>query len=440
MPETRQTRKVPFLTEDNRLPLSYLPQEASEIIEARDTSVASAGTASAAAATATDVAAELTQTYLGGTDAISDAAVETFVRTEGARTRGAMEEVIGETTAVTDGAARTMKAEGDNRAGVLNWRWDSASGYLLHLTASQNSEAASAALGIGTDRGAGSAAVLALKNDGNGLQIGSHPSHAGKAVTLNSYGKAATPAEIGLFAGSKPLIISQKKGTGFPDGETTEGSTTFTSASAGFTSADVGAALSQLTSRGEGFGVFPQGVTIASVTNGTTVTMSAPSTRTASGINFMLGGRQPSTAQEWLAVYDAEGEKRIGLSPAVTEVVSSRTTFWASPGSASNGTQVQGSACKFYTAYQGQHVAHEIQGDAFAFRLRHYAGAARGAESAPVQSFIATQVSGVPRVGFLGATAIARPVVTGSRSDGTALASLLAGLAALGLITNDTTA
>jgi hypothetical protein len=42
--------------------------------------------------------------------------------------------------------------------------------------------------------------------------------------------------------------------------------------------------------------------------------------------------------------------------------------------------------------------------------------------------------------GFFGATPIAKPAVTGVRSDGTALTNLLSTLATLGLITNSTTA
>jgi hypothetical protein len=39
-------------------------------------------------------------------------------------------------------------------------------------------------------------------------------------------------------------------------------------------------------------------------------------------------------------------------------------------------------------------------------------------------------------LGFFGVQPVARPVITGPRSDGTALASLLAELAKLGLIDN----
>lgn len=45
-----------------------------------------------------------------------------------------------------------------------------------------------------------------------------------------------------------------------------------------------------------------------------------------------------------------------------------------------------------------------------------------------------------PKIGFFGAAAVTKPTVTGSRSDGTALANLLTALANLGLITDSTTA
>lgn len=45
-----------------------------------------------------------------------------------------------------------------------------------------------------------------------------------------------------------------------------------------------------------------------------------------------------------------------------------------------------------------------------------------------------------PRIGFLGAAAVARPAITGSRAGNAALASLLTQLATLGLVTDTTTA
>ncbi|HEY7135157.1 MAG TPA: flagellar hook protein FlgE [Acidimicrobiia bacterium] len=64
------------------------------------------------------------------------------------------------------------------------------------------------------------------------------------------------------------------------DGATTNGSTTLTSATANFTAADVGKAIT-------GAGI-PAGTTIASVTNGTTVVLSAAATATATGVQTAI--------------------------------------------------------------------------------------------------------------------------------------------------------
>ncbi len=64
------------------------------------------------------------------------------------------------------------------------------------------------------------------------------------------------------------------------DGSTTNGSTMLTSATANFTAADVGKAIT-------GAGI-PAGTTIASVTNGTTVTLSNAATATATGVQTAI--------------------------------------------------------------------------------------------------------------------------------------------------------
>ncbi|MGZ5029075.1 MAG: glycosyl hydrolase family 28-related protein [Methylobacter sp.] len=55
----------------------------------------------------------------------------------------------------------------------------------------------------------------------------------------------------------------------------------------------------------------------------------------------------------------------------------------------------------------------------------------------PIQAW---EASGATRIGFQGATAIAKPAITGSRGGNAALASLLTALASYGLITDSTTA
>jgi hypothetical protein len=66
------------------------------------------------------------------------------------------------------------------------------------------------------------------------------------------------------------------------DGATTSGGTGLTSATAAFTSADVGAVVS-------GTGI-PAGTTIASVTNGTTAVMSANASATGTGVSVAISG------------------------------------------------------------------------------------------------------------------------------------------------------
>ena len=64
------------------------------------------------------------------------------------------------------------------------------------------------------------------------------------------------------------------------DGATTAASTTLTSATATFVAGDVGAAISG--------GSIPAGTTIASVTNATTVVLSAAATATATGVSITV--------------------------------------------------------------------------------------------------------------------------------------------------------
>ncbi|WP_189113603.1 IPT/TIG domain-containing protein [Pilimelia terevasa] len=70
------------------------------------------------------------------------------------------------------------------------------------------------------------------------------------------------------------------------DGATTNASTTLTSATAAFTSADVGMSLSVASNT-----QVPAGTTIVSVTNPTTVVLSAAATATATGVSTTIGPR-----------------------------------------------------------------------------------------------------------------------------------------------------
>lgn len=77
------------------------------------------------------------------------------------------------------------------------------------------------------------------------------------------------------------FTLTKDSGRTVADGATTAASTTLTSATAAFTAADVGRPIS-------GPGI-PLGTTIASVTNGTTVVLSAAATATAAGVPLSFG-------------------------------------------------------------------------------------------------------------------------------------------------------
>ncbi len=197
--------------------------------------------------------------------------------------------------AATDGTPRTMRSSGDglDGGGKFDWGHAGTGGYLTHWRAEAGSGGYISA--YGTDQGAAGAVLMSLKNSGPGLWVSSNPSHTSSGIRVQQYQRGSVaPVQIDVFEGASGLKITGNRGAGYPDG-VANGTTTFTSATAAFTAGDTGKALTQLTSRGEGF-VIPAGVTITYV-NATTVTMSAPATGTATGINFLVSDRVPSDAQ-----------------------------------------------------------------------------------------------------------------------------------------------
>ena len=198
----------------------------------------------------------------------------------------------------------TLKDSSDTRAGVFDWEHDSPAGFLLHLRAGPNSAARTGIIGLGTDQGSADGLLINHKNQGAGLRLVNFP---GALIGAYLQGYSSTPllwAEV--FGGSGGLRIDSEKGQSFTDGATTGASTTFTSATANFTGGDVGAAIRQIGSRGldDALGTIPEGVTITAVTNSTTVTLSAPATRTGSGIRFLVGNRVPAATQRLIAFFD----------------------------------------------------------------------------------------------------------------------------------------
>lgn len=149
----------------------------------------------------------------------------------------------------------------------------------------------------------------------------------GSEVSGGSYARVSTASQWGTASGGTITNTGSMSFTGMPactiagielwDSKTrtltdlaTTTSTTITSATALFTQADVGAAV---TSSG---GDIPAGARIASVTNGTTAVLSAAATGTHSGQNLVITG-----VRRWFGALSAN--KTVNLGDTVTFATSS---------------------------------------------------------------------------------------------------------------------
>lgn len=189
------------------------------------------------------------------------------------------------------GPGYIAKVAADTAAGVVDWANDAALGYLYHLRLGPNSTGSSAALGLGTDRGAGHGILLSHKNAGAGIFITQQPG-SGFGMDLRGWGANANIYSE-VQGGSGGLLRTVvKNGAGFADGVTTLGSPTFTSATATFSIADEGATLAQKASRdsADPTGCIPSGTTILTYVSPTQVTMSQNAQATGSGIIFSITG------------------------------------------------------------------------------------------------------------------------------------------------------
>jgi hypothetical protein len=200
---------------------------------------------------------------------------------------------------VTAAVAPKLAAAGTKtttEAGVFDWQNNSTSGYLVHARTGALSTSAVAAMAIGTDLGAGNGLLISHKNTGIGILATGQPG-SGRIAEFTSRG-SGSGHWINVQAGGAPAQVNARDGAGYPDG-VANGTTTFTSATAAFTGADVGAAIVQLTSRGDTdpFGCIPSGTTIASVTNATTVVLSQASTASGTAVMFNIAGRLPAFTQ-----------------------------------------------------------------------------------------------------------------------------------------------
>lgn len=273
---------------------------------------------------------------------------------------------------------------------------------------------------------------------------------------------------------SRDFVVAGVRGTfAFSDGVTTSGSATLTSASGGgFVSALIGSVIS-------GSGI-PAGTTISAVGSTTSLTLSANATATATGVTVRItrststdvlymkhrGGLSPTIG---FGVTPPDGGARLQVSPQDDEPAMSALRLRRGPSMTGNVLTVHDSTpvdrlwvdAGFYVG--GNHPAGGamvVQADVTNARALVMTDNAKsnfygftfpggnttafrcisgGADSFQVGTDGALRHVST-KVGFFAATAITKPTVTGSRTTGAALASLLTALANLGLITDSSSA
>lgn len=204
--------------------------------------------------------------------------------------------------ALTDSIPKTAKAAGDTASGLIDWLNDSAVGYLFHLRMGANSAAGTATIGIGMDAGAGDGLTISAKGGatGRGINATAHPG-TGLLALFNNYNKLQPATLTQVYRGAGEARIVAQAAEGFADGQSVNGSTTFTSLTAAFTAADIGRGL-----RSTVAGI-PTNTTIVSITNATTVVLSQAATLSSGAMTFAIVGRIPDTTQKLLSVRDYDG-------------------------------------------------------------------------------------------------------------------------------------
>jgi hypothetical protein len=296
------------------------------------------------------------------------------------------------------GQSFVAKPSGDTRPGVLDWIHNSETGYGTHVRMFENTTAGQFAHATGLDKGAGGGFLASLKNaGGSGFTADMHGSSTGDGVRVTS-GGAGYPARVDLHVGSKPVLIQQKFGQRVGDG-VANGTTTFTSATAAFTAADIGRTITQTASRGEGF-VLGATKTIVSVESATSVTLNAAATGSGTGINFIINERPSPTSQVMLQMLNGAGSIQFQILPDGFQ------TFIPIERLTSNGLRRSydnGEGLRFYQNNGTNWNAHRIDSATVGrLDIKSYAASGRLAESAATVALS----SGPAGVSFLGAAPV----------------------------------
>lgn len=298
---------------------AFLAQGRAEAAQESATSAAGSATSAAgSASSAADALAQMQKGEPGGVAELDAAGLLPETRVPERLTPDALSATIVDSTGrrldgmrlAADGVPTTMRTAGDGLVARFDYG-HAGDNYLRHERAEAGSSGYLSALGL--DAGSAGGILVSAKNDGPGIWISSNPSHSGVGLNIDAMSRRGnTPFMLSIFEGASPAVIRASRGAGFYDGvaSTSGDAMTFTSATAAFTASDVGKALTQLTSRGEGF-IIPVGTTITERVSSTTVRLSQAVTGDATGINFLIGERPPGDAATLLELRNNDGLPRV---------------------------------------------------------------------------------------------------------------------------------
>jgi hypothetical protein len=342
------------------------------------------------------------------------------------------------------GGTVIAKPLGDGFGGVKDLSNDDVVGFLFHLHTGPNSGGSAAAIGVGTDDGAGTGVLVSHKNAGVGVRVVHNPSASGNGLGVTGYAKNAFPARFDNYVGALGVAIATMPGEGFTGGQVLASNLQrLIVPGANFTGADVGLTVSQTTSTGRRINgvvdsiVIPAGTTIASVIDSQTVQLSQPASGPVEGANVFVG-RPMIAGQNLLRFFD--NATQIG---GITRSQGQMMIPWEvlnGTGAGRSSNFLDGTRSRFYAFVSGSnYVRSDVEADTNGIRLRSFAAAAKGSESGPVTGVDVRNVAGAPAISFLGAAPTVKAAIAGSRGGNAALAALLTELAAKGLITDSTT-